>query len=91
MLSVPVLTLFAGSVALFVKEKAMPSVLQLFGGGCLVVVVLAHICEAVPLFPAMGWGLENSPGHYLDLGGAGLGLALFPLGYLLHILNLKPR
>jgi len=39
----------------------------------------------------MGWGLERSAGHYLDLGSAVLGLTSFPLGYLLHTLNLKPQ
>src|SRR5215470_8653108 len=89
--SVPVLMLFAGSLALFMREKAVLSVLQMVGAGSLVVVVLAHVCEAIQLFPAMGWGLEHSAGHYLNLGGAVLGLIFFPLGYLLHMLNLKPQ
>lgn len=89
--SVPVLMLFAGSLALFLKEKALSSALQLFGAGCLLVVVVAHVCEAVHLFPAMRWGLEHSAGHYLDFGSAILGLTSFPLGYLLHTLNLRPR
>src|SRR5215813_13755178 len=85
--SVPVLMLFAGSLALFMKEKAVLSVLQMVGAGCLVIVVLAHVCEAIQLFPAMGWGLEHSPGHYLNLSGAVLGLTLFPVGYLLQMLR----
>jgi hypothetical protein len=28
------------------------------------------------------WGLENSPGHYLDLASAVVALILFPVGYL---------
>jgi len=32
----------------------------------------------------MGWGLEHSVGHDLDLSGAVLGLTLFPLGYALE-------
>src|SRR5467141_4151151 len=87
---VPPTILFSGSVVLFFRGKTVCSLLQLLGAGCLVVVVLAHICEALHLFPSMEWGLERSAGHYLDLGSAVLGLTVFPLGYLLHTLNLKP-
>ena len=89
--SVPAGMLFAGALALFLRGKALSSLLQLLGAGCLVVVVLTHLCEALHLFPSMGWGLERSAGHYLDIGSAVLGLASFPLGYLLHTLDLKPR
>jgi hypothetical protein len=85
--SVPAGMLFAGSLVLFFRRKALSSLLQLLGAGCLMVVVLAHVCEALHLLSAMGWGLERSAGHYLDLGSAVLGLSLFPLGYLLHALN----
>jgi hypothetical protein len=61
--------------------------LQILGAGCLVVVVLTHICEALHLFPWMDWGLEDSVGHYVDLSSAVLGLTLFPVGYLLHALT----
>ena len=84
---VPACTLFSGSVVLFSRGKNMSSFLQLFGAGCLVVVVLVHISEALHLLPWMQWGLEHSVGHYLDLGSAVLGLTLFPLGYLLHALT----
>jgi hypothetical protein len=30
------------------------------------VVVLTHVAEKLDLFPVMGWGLPDSPGHYLD-------------------------
>jgi hypothetical protein len=89
--SVPAGMLFAGSLALFLRERALSSFLQLLGAGYLTVVVLAHISEALHLFPSVGWGLERSTGHYLDLGSAVLGLTSFPLGYLLHTLNLKPQ
>jgi hypothetical protein len=89
--SVPAGMLFAGALALFLRGRALSSLLQLLGAGCLVVVVLAHICEALHLFPSMEWGLEHSAGHYLDLGSALLGLTSFPIGYLLHTLNLKPQ
>jgi len=85
--SMPALMLLVGSLALFMREKAVSSVLQIVGAGCLVVAVLAHVCEAIQLFPAMRWGLEHSAGHYLDVGSAVLGLTFFPLGYLLHTLR----
>ena len=74
---VPVGILFMGSVLLFRRERNLGSFLQLLGAGCLVVVVLTHICEAVHLFPWMQWGSEHSAGHYLDLASAVLSLTLF--------------
>lgn len=88
---VPACMIFAGALTVFLRGKTPSSLLQLVGAGCLVVVVLAHICEALHLFPSMGWGLERSAGHYLDLGSAVLGLTLFPLGYVLHSLAPKPQ
>ncbi len=84
---VPAGILFVGAVLLFLREKILGSFLQLLGVGCLVVVVLAHIAEALHLFPWMHWGEEHSVGHYLDLRSAVLGLTLFPMGYLLHALT----
>lgn len=73
--------LFFGAVVVFSRGRAVGSFLQLVGAGSLVVVVLTHICEALRLFPWMQWGLEATPGHYLDLGSAILTVTLFPLGY----------
>jgi hypothetical protein len=84
---VPVGILFVGSVFLFLRQRTLGSFLQLRGVGCLVMVVLTHLCEALHLFPLMHWGSEHSVGHYLDLGSALLGLILFPVGYLLHVLT----
>jgi hypothetical protein len=86
---VPTCLLFSGSVALFSKGKTVWSFLQLLGSGCLVVVALTHVSEALHWFPWMHWGLEDSWGHYLDLSGAALGLTLFPIGYLLHALAMQ--
>ena len=83
----PVCMLLFASAVMFFREKSVPSLLQLVGAGCLVVVVLAHICEALHLFPWMHWGDEHSVGHYLNFGSAILGLTLFPLGYVLHVLT----
>jgi hypothetical protein len=48
---VPAGILFVGSVLLFLRGRTLGSCLQLLGAGCLVMVVLAHICEALHLFP----------------------------------------
>lgn len=84
---VPTSILFSGSVALFVRGRTLWNLLQLLGAGCLVAVILTHISEALHLFPWMYWGLEHSPGHYLDFASAILGVTLFPVGYLLHALT----
>jgi Ca2+/Na+ antiporter len=84
---VPTCVLFSGSVALFLRGKTVWSFFQLFGAGCLVVVALAHVAEALHVFPWMHWGLEDSFGHYLDVSSAVLGVTLFPIGYLLHALS----
>src|SRR5260370_31047301 len=85
----PVSVLFGGSAILFVRGKTVASFLQLVGAGCLAVVALAHVCEALRLFPWMHWGLEHSVGHYLNLWSGVLGLTLFPLGYLFHALRTR--
>ena len=83
---VPTCLLFSGSVVLLYKRKTVWSFLQLIGAGCLVIVALTHVSEALDLLLWMHWGLEDSFGHYLDLSSAVLGLTLFPTGYLLHAL-----
>jgi hypothetical protein len=57
---VPACMLFSGSVVLFSRGKTVCSLLQLFGGRCLMLVVLTHFAEALHLFPWMHWGLEHS-------------------------------
>ncbi len=84
---VPACMLFSGSIVLFLRRKTAYPFLQLLGAGCSVVVVLAHVSEALYLFPWMHWGIEHSIGHYFDLGSAVLGLTLFPTGYLLYALT----
>jgi hypothetical protein len=88
---VPAGMLFSGSVVLFTRQKTVWIFLQLLGAGCLVAVVLAHVCEALHLFPRMHWGHEHSAGHYLDFWSVVLGLTLFPVGYLLHVLGKTPN
>lgn len=79
---IPTGTLFCSSLVLFVRARTGPNFLQLLGAGGFVMVVLAHVCEALHLLPWMGWGTEHSAGHYVDLSSAVLGLILFPVGYL---------
>jgi O-antigen ligase len=82
----PVCVLLSGSVVRFLRRKRVASFLQLLGAGCLVVVVLTHVAEALQWFPSMHWGDEQSIGHYLDLSSAGLGVTLFSVGYLCEAL-----
>jgi hypothetical protein len=65
--------------------------LMLLGGGCLVIVVLTHVCETFHLCPAMGWGLKHSTGDYLDLSAAIPGLAFLPAGYFLAFASDDPH
>ena len=71
---VPVAALLAYSVARFVRRQTVPLLLQVLGAGCLLVVVLTHVAEALHLMPAMRWGEPTSAGHYLDLVSAVLGV-----------------
>lgn len=61
---VAVCLLFYRSASSFLRKKGAASLLQLLGAGCLIVVVVTHICEALHLFPSMHWGLKHSAGHY---------------------------
>ena len=84
---VPACLLFGGSVIIWLRRKRMSSIFQLLGAAALVVVVLAHVFEALRVFPRMGWGSRNSVGHYLDLLCAIVAVTLFSLGYLIHALD----
>ena len=83
----PVCLALAFSVFSLSRKRPIASLLQLLGASCLMVVVAAHVCEALRLFPSMRWGLEHSPGHYLDLVSAILGLTLFPIGLLIYVVQ----
>lgn len=84
---VPTGMLLVGSTLQFFRRKRTATVFQLIGAACLVVVVIAHLCEALGWFPWMHWGSEHSVGHYIDLLAAIGGLALFPIGYLFGALT----
>jgi hypothetical protein len=62
--------------------------MQVFGAGCVVIVVMTHICEDLHVFPAKHWGLEHSSaGDYVELSSVVLGLTLLPIGYLMHAIS----
>ncbi len=83
----PACLLLVGSGIKFYRRRTVGVAMQLVGASALALVVLTHICEALHLFPHMHWGWQDSAGHYLDLVSAILGLALFPMGYLLEVLR----
>jgi hypothetical protein len=85
----PVSLLLSGSAILWLRGRTAFLFMQLCGAGCIAVVVLTHICEALHLFPGMNWGMEHSAGHYVDLVAAVVGFTLFPAGYLLGALFQK--
>jgi amino acid permease len=78
---IPACLLFIGAAMIWLRRKSLSSIFQLLGTAVLVVVVLAHVFEALHVFPRMDWESRNSVGHYLDLLCAILGVTLFSLGY----------
>ena len=84
---VPTGMLLVGSTLQLSRRKGTAAVFQLIGAACLMVVVIAHLCEALGWFPWMHWGLEHSAGHYIDLVAAIGGFSLFPIGYLFGALT----
>lgn len=68
----------------FEKTRTAWALLQSIGAAAIVIVALAHVCEALEIFPGMQWGLKHSAGHYLDLSAAILGLTLLPLGFIVR-------
>ena len=64
------------SMARVLRRRTPSSGMQLGGAICQAIVVATHVAEAMHVFPAMGWGKPDSPGHYLDLTSAALGTVL---------------
>jgi hypothetical protein len=65
---IPACMLLCGSTVQYFRwKKSASALLQLLGAGCLVVVIVTHIFEALHVMPWMGWGREHCIGHYLDL------------------------
>jgi len=63
--------------------------LLLTGSACLVIVALTHIAERFGVLLGMGWGLPDSPGHYLDLASAISGVALLLAAGIVRLLQSK--
>jgi hypothetical protein len=84
---IPACLLFIGAAIIWLRRKRLSSIFQLLGAVALIVVVLAHVFEALQVWPRMGWGSQSSIGHYLDLSCAILGVTLFPIGYLIHAVD----
>ena len=61
--------------------------LAVAGCACWLIVVLIHVAEWQHIFPRMGWGLPDSPGHYLDLFSAIGGGLLLLAAFLVHLLS----
>jgi hypothetical protein len=68
------------------RGRRLVRLLQSAGCACLIVVVLAHVAERTRILPGMGWGLPDSPGHYLDLISAMSGIGLLVAAGLTHFL-----
>jgi hypothetical protein len=47
--------------------------------------VFTHVAESMHWLPAMGWGLPDSPGHYVDLFSAVTGVALLVIAGVLWL------
>jgi formate hydrogenlyase subunit 3/multisubunit Na+/H+ antiporter MnhD subunit len=86
-LLVPMSLLLMWSFTLFVRARSVASLLQLVGAGCLVLVGLTHVSEALGWFPFMHWGSPTSIGHYLDFSSAIVGITLLPIGLLCRVLT----
>jgi len=65
--------------------------LLLIGFICLAIVVFTHVAEMLNVFPGMGWGFPDSPGHYLDFASAVLGGTLLIAGIMVGFNRRQPR
>jgi hypothetical protein len=74
-----------------VRRPTLWRSVQIVGLFCLAIVVLTHVAEAFHIFPAMGWGLPDSVGHYIDLVSAVIGCILFPAGFLGEVITRRKK
>ena len=84
-LTVPVALVLRFSIARFARSKTLSTLLQLLGAGFLIIVVLTHVAEALPVLPSMGWGEPHSVGHYTDLVSAVLGTTLLIVAFVVWL------
>lgn len=66
----------------------MPKFLAMAGCACWVIVILTHVAERWRILPGMGWGLPDSPGHYLDLLSAIGGAVLLTTALVIRLTRL---
>ena len=59
---VPTGMLLVGSALRFSRRKSTAAIFQLIGAACLMVVIIAHVCEALNWFPWMHWALSTASG-----------------------------
>lgn len=67
----------------FRRTHATGLLLELIGAAGWAMLGVTHIFEALHVFPFMHWGIEGSPGHYLNLTSLAVGL-LLPIGFVLQ-------
>ena len=65
--------------------------LLLLGFVCIAMVVFTHVAERFRVFPGMGWGLLDSPGHYIDFVSAVLGSMFLIAGIMISFGRQRPR
>jgi hypothetical protein len=73
------------------RQHRSVRLLLLAASACLALVVLTHGAERLGILPGMGWGLPNSPGHYLDLISAVSGISLLVAAGLAHFVGRVPK
>ena len=66
----------------YIRTHATGPLLEVVGAAGWAMLGVTHICEGLHVLPRMRWGIEGSPGHYLNLASLLVGL-LLPLGYVL--------
>jgi hypothetical protein len=74
-------TLVAGLTLRYRRRRTIGSALQLMGAVFFAIVAVTHVFEALAILPSLGWGQPRSIGHYIDLGSAVAGIALFAAGF----------
>jgi len=83
-----VMVLLTHAIATFRRTRQLSAGLLGLGAVLLMVVVVTHVAEALRLWPSMHWGEPSSPGHYLDLASAVLGLVFVIIA---GVLAVAPR
>ena len=80
-IGIPVFSHLALQRRPFAKERTLATLVQLVGAVCLLVVLFAHLSEALRFLPVLGWGQPNTLGHCIDLACAITGVVLAAIGY----------